>query len=280
VPVRAGASQRDFERVFASDEECVLAAFEEGLARLSEVVGEAVSLQGTWLSRLRAGLVALLGFFDDEPGWARVLLEPPPTGGMAVLRCEQRVMGVLSGLLEDGAPLTAGEPVCDPTLTAELAAGGVLAHIRTRMRTGGEKDFVELAPILMSFMVRPYLGQTVAQAELVGAPRDQGTVPAVALPVRATHRTTVVLRAIAGAPRSSNRQISEIAGLVDEGQASRLLNRLQGRGVIENLRRGQVRGEPNAWVLTAYGEQVLRRLDTTPDGRPRAYRARRVRGSA
>ncbi len=55
------------------------------------------------------------------------------------------------------------------------------------------------------------------------------------LPVRATHRTMLVLRAIAAAPYSSNRQIAQSAGLSDEGQTSKLLARLALRGVIENV---------------------------------------------
>ena len=44
-------------------------AFAEGLERLSDAVVEASGREERWLERLRAGLVALLGFLDDEPKW-------------------------------------------------------------------------------------------------------------------------------------------------------------------------------------------------------------------
>jgi hypothetical protein len=89
-----------------------------------------------------------------------------------------------------------------------------------------------------------------------------------------------VLDAIARAPRSSNRQVAQLAGLTDEGQTSKLLWRLAERGVIEHLGRGQNFGEPNAWLLTSYGKQVLRRLPTGPDDELRTFTARRIRGEA
>ena len=64
---------------------------------------------------------------------------------------------------------------------------------------------------------------------------DAAELRGMRLPVRPTHRTMLVLRAIAAAPCSSNRQIAQIAGLSDEGQTSKLLSRLAQRGVIENV---------------------------------------------
>ena len=58
---------------------------------------------------------------------------------------------------------------------------------------------------------------------------------AAELPIRATHRTTLVLRAIARAPYSNNREVAQAAGLADEGQTSKLLARLERQGVIENV---------------------------------------------
>jgi hypothetical protein len=81
------------------------------------------------------------------------------------------------------------------------------------------------------------------------------------LPVRATHRTALVLRAIARAPYSNNREIAQAAGLADEGQTSKLLARLAARGVIENVGVGAARGEPNAWLLTASGRRAVELLD-------------------
>ena len=83
--------------------------------------------------------------------------------------------------------------------------------------------------------------------------------------VRATYRTSRVLVAIGelGERRAhpSNGEVAGAAGINDEGQASRLLKRLQGLGLIENLGAGHTKGEANAWGLTAKGEEARRELE-------------------
>ncbi len=264
------------------------AAFERALERLSGAVDAAARQEGSWLERVRAGLVAFLGFFDDEPGCSALLIGSALVPGVVVARrVRERVPGVLSGLLDDGAPQALGELTSAPELTGELVAGSVFAVIRMHVLEGEGTPLVELAPSLMAFIALPYLGQAAASAELAGmsAPAE-ASLPEVAapqdtepqatelrdepLPVRATHRTMLVLRAIEAAPCSSNRQVMAAADLLDEGQASKLLDRLKRRGVIENLSHGAEWGEPNAWRLTADGERVLRLTGGVPRaGSPR-----------
>jgi hypothetical protein len=263
--------------------------FDEALVRLSETVAKAAGGDGSWLVRVRAGVVALLGFFDDEPGWGRLLIAGAGIAGVGVEEAagferERRVLGVLGGLLEDGAPRRLGELCPDARVTRELVAGGVLSVLRARVLEGDERPLVELAPSLMSFIALPYLGQAAASAELAGrympgglaGCEADGSSRDVRLPMRATHRTLLVLRAIELAPRSSNREIAEVAGLSDEGQTSRLLSRLAAHGVIENVGVGQAGGEPNAWLLTGEGRRVLR----VTGGVPRAASPRRRDGHA
>ena len=79
--------------------------------------------------------------------------------------------------------------------------------------------------------------------------------------VPSTYRTARVLTAIAANPGASNRAVAAAAGIVDEGQASKLLKRLAGLGLIENIANDREPGEANAWRLTARGvgvEQALR----------------------
>jgi hypothetical protein len=84
------------------------------------------------------------------------------------------------------------------------------------------------------------------------------------LGVSPTYRTMRVLAAIsalgswASTPGSgpSNREVAEAAGIADEGQASRLLKRLQSLGLIEDVSVAAGRGATNAWRLTALGLQL------------------------
>jgi len=262
-------------------------------------VEQAAGRDEAWLEQVRSGLVALLGFLDDEPTWARLLLLEASAAGPRALQCEQRLLGVVTQLLENGDPRTLSEPAPLSHLTAELLAGGTFAVIRARALRESGKTLVELAPSLMAFIVRPYLGEAAARAELEGRPaaasellesgpyvesdapvtgfartRAQAVSRAAELPVRVTRRTTLVLRAIARAPYSNNREVAQAAGLTDEGQASKLLARLQGKGVIENVGVGAARGEPNAWLLTASGRRAVELLG---EGLASGTRARRAR---
>ncbi|MGH2902285.1 MAG: hypothetical protein ACRDK7_01635 [Solirubrobacteraceae bacterium] len=56
---------------------------------------------------------------------------------------------------------------------------------------------------------------------------------------------------------TSSMQVSDAAGVKDQGQISKLLMmRLEGHGLMENTG-GQTKGDPNAWRLTPHGEEVL-----------------------
>ena len=63
---------------------------------------EATYREERWLERLRAGLVALLGFLDDEPRWASLLILTPPVDGSVALECQRRLQDVLGALLREG----------------------------------------------------------------------------------------------------------------------------------------------------------------------------------
>ena len=297
---RAGLSESVFFEVFSTVEECYREAFEQGLGRLSLTVADATASERAWLERVRAGLVAMLGFFDDEPCWARLLVLETPLDQTVTFECRQRLHEVLAGLLERGGEVgqgcgsgrAGGSPVLLATLGGELVVGGVFSVIRTSMLEGDGDKLVELAPSLMAFIVAPYLGRAAAQAEREGRPSGMPEAPAseskltraqtisraAELPIRVTHRTTLVLRAIAQAPYSNNREVAQAAGLADEGQTSKLLARLERQGVIENVGVGAARGEPNAWLLTPSGQRVLGLLGESFAERAPRRAAGRIRG--
>jgi hypothetical protein len=78
--------------------------------------------------------------------------------------------------------------------------------------------------------------------------------------MRLTYRTSRVLEGVAENPAASNRQVGEYADIQDAGQVSKLLRRLERLGLLVNSGLGHQMGEPNAWRLTAQGEQVARSI--------------------
>ncbi len=291
MTARAGVPRSVFGEVFASAEELYRTVHAAGLERLSQAVEQAASIGESWAERVRAAVVGLLGFLDDEPLWGGVLVTEAPVVASVALECQQRLLAMLAGLLDQAPAEAYGTAAQSPGLKAELVAGGVFCVIRARVLAGDGEAFVELAPALLSFIAVQYgiptlVGETPASPSSGGAVATSGSSlraaeisRAAELPIRATHRTTLVLRAIARTPYSNNREVAQAAGLVDEGQASKLLARLERKGVIENVGVGAVRGEPNAWLLTASGQRAVELLgaDASNDARqPRTNRANRV----
>jgi hypothetical protein len=76
--------------------------------------------------------------------------------------------------------------------------------------------------------VHPYLGPDAPRVRLAGSPAAAVNAPeraaalTVSLPIPLHHRATLVLRAIACAPRSSKREIAAAVGISDNWQTSHL----------------------------------------------------------
>jgi hypothetical protein len=158
--------------------------------------------------------------------------------------------------------------------------GGVVAVLRRRILERSGEPFVDLAPSLMAFIMAQYPGANANCAVDPLVADDHAQSQLQRLPMRVTYRTTRVLDAIGESPGLSNRDIAESAGLSDEGQTSRLLRRLEQRGLVQNVGVGHAYGGANAWLLTAYGERVrdATRYSLVPGAG--AVVRRRVRGAA
>ena len=164
-----------------------------------------------------------------------------------------------------------------PPLTAEGLVGAVFSIVYARLvRDWSREPLTGLLGELMGMIVLPYLGPAAARREQArpappvpgAAPhtRDNGRGmtaeedPLAGVPMRLTYRTARVLEAIAERPGVSNRVVGELAGVVDQGQISKLLARLERLGLTENSGEGHARGERNAWSLTALGREVAQSL--------------------
>jgi hypothetical protein len=261
VVTRTGITAKEFSQEFADEAELFTAAFGYGQALIAQTLIAAIQDRKRWLSRVRTAVLSILRFLDQEPGWAELLLISPPPAGAEITERRERIIARLAQLLERGAPKSSEQgPTLKSGLAAELVIGGAFSVIEARMLRHKGMPLLELAPSLMSLIVLPYLGAEQANAELARRPRAIAAQRSGKLSHsrrRASYRTVLVLRAIAQAPRSHNRAIAQAAGLSDEGQTSKLLSRLRRQGLIENVGLGQAYGEPNAWLLTSEGRQVL-----------------------
>ncbi len=274
---RAGVSRRVFNEFFADRDAGLLGAFDLGVERATQRIAPAYAAQSRWRDAIRAGLAELLRFLDDEPALGRLCIVHSLSGGPVLLRRRIEVQSILWEVIDRGRAEGAAGRNEPPAVVAEGVVGAVATVIQTRLlaqdaEPPDERPTIELFGSLMSLVVLPYLGAGAARRELARpAPAPHASVPGSGaagapteyedLGVRLTYRTGRVLQAIARYPGASNREIAERADIVDQGQISKLLSRLEAAGVIANQSEGTSRGAPNAWRLTEHGERVERGVE-------------------
>jgi AcrR family transcriptional regulator len=270
VCARAGVSRRTFYDLFDDREACFLAVLDSAVERISQRVLPVFTREGRWRERIRAALAALLELFDEDPALARVCLIETLKAGPGVSQRRGEVLDALIGAVDEGRGESKGGVEPSP-LTAQSAVGGAISVLYARVLEDDARPLLELLNPLMSMIVHPYLGSAAARRELdhrVPAQKPARNAHAAKLtsdpfrdlPIRLTFRTARVLTAIGAQPGASNRQIADAAGVTDQGQISRLLNRLEGFELIENHGQGHTKGEPNAWTLTQRGHGILQAI--------------------
>ncbi len=274
VVARSGVSRRTFYDLFEDREDCFLAAFEDALRRVSEHA--LLAYRGprdapkalssgrplAWQARVRAGLLAILRFIEDEPDQGRLLVVESLVAGPRAVQRRAQIIAVLVDAVREGESET--KPgYGQPALSAEGVVGAVLSVIHARLLPGQSGSLSALLNPLMGMIVLPYLGPAAARRESERPPPEPSRRspaprgdPLRDLDMRLTYRTVRALVAIAGHPGASNRQIAQAAGIADQGQISKLLLRLQNLGLIRNGGEGPTRGEPNAWTLTPRGQEI------------------------
>jgi len=280
---RSGVSRRTFYEHFSDREDCLLAAFGQALTLASERVIPAYEAEKGWRERVRAGLLALLCFCDEQPSVARMLICESQASGAKVAERRAQVLDALTRIVDQGRTLTgtgkSGKAENLSPLAAEGTVGGVLAVIQGRLAPSDGADAPSLLALtneLASMIVLPYLGSAAARRELrrpLPAPVEPGardgallSDPLKDMGMRLTYRTVRVLLAVAENPDGSNRTIGESAGITDQGQISKLLARLARLGLIENTHAHPGKGAPNSWALTEKGRRMTDGIKAHTDG--------------
>jgi AcrR family transcriptional regulator len=283
ITSRARVSRRTFYELFANRDECLAEVLEETVSLIESELAAADLSRLVWRERMRAGLWVILSFFDREPVLARVCVVQALQGGSTVLGRREDVLVRLASAVDEGRSESARAGDVTP-LTAEGVVGAALAILYTRVLKGQREPLRGLLGELMGMIVLPYQGPAAARREVgrsvpepvagrarqfVHSPRGEGD-PLDGVPMRLTYRTTRVLEGIGEHPGASNREVAEYAGISDQGQVSKLLARLRRLGLLANRCEGHLKGEPNAWELTARGKLVTQRISAHRSERSRA----------
>jgi AcrR family transcriptional regulator/DNA-binding MarR family transcriptional regulator len=270
VSERAGASNRTFYEAFSDREDCFLAAFNHAVDGLELEMRAAWESELGWTSRVRAALTALLQALDREPAVRRLVFVEALAAGPRVLARRARVLESLAGVIDEGRA-NAQAPAGLPGLTAEGVVGATFGVIHARLLELRPEPLVELRGALMASIVFPYRGSGAATRELgrpvprmpLRAVRRDGdglsrrlVASASSVDYRLTVRTQMALAAVAGRPGLNNSEVSEIIGLADHSQVSRMMRRLCDQGLVENTQ-AHTKRQARAWRLTSDGEAVI-----------------------
>jgi AcrR family transcriptional regulator/DNA-binding MarR family transcriptional regulator len=277
VTERAGISSKTFYDLFADREDCFLAAFDHGVDRLAAVAGPAYAAEKDWAAGIRAGLGALLVFLDGEPALRTLLFVEALGAGPRVLARRAEVSRELAGVIDEGRVGVKGGGELPPLL-AESLVGATFAVIHARLLRPGLGSLSGLLGELMATIVLPYRGRGAAAREQRGTRTfssgrkdppglksparlaEERKVPPIGTlnPVafRLTVRTQTVLRVVGECPGLSNQRVSELAGISDQGQISRLMMRMSEQGLVENAGGGGQRA-PKSWRLTQDGKALI-----------------------
>jgi AcrR family transcriptional regulator len=279
----AGVSNKTFYDLFSDREDCFLAAFDHAVEQMAGVVTTAWMGKREWGTRVRAALGALLSFLDAEPACCRLVFVEALGAGPRVLARRAQILERVAVAVDQGrTDLRVGREL--PPLTAEGIVGAAFGVIYARLIQDEHEPLVGLLNALMATIVLPYRGHAVAARELARlmpetatgvssatggksvAPPDTQPTP---INFRLTVRTQMTLAAVSELTGRgmdpSNRQVADAAGVADQGQISKLLARLEGLGLLQNIG-GRTQGASNAWQLTARGEEIL--LAGRPEKRP------------
>lgn len=158
----AGVSRRTFYQLYDDKLECVLAAHEDALARLREVIATACAGEIAWADGVAAAVDAGLRFATRHPAETRLLLlathtvSEPKLMGAALDAHEQ-----FSDLLRAGRKQRGhGSPT---ELTESAVIGSITAVVGARLGTGQLDGLRKLGPELVQIILAPYLGYEEAQ---------------------------------------------------------------------------------------------------------------------
>jgi AcrR family transcriptional regulator/DNA-binding MarR family transcriptional regulator len=295
VAERAGVSSKTFYDFFSDREDCFLAAFDYGVEQLAARARPAFEGERDWLSGIRAGLAGLLGFLDREPALRGLVFVEALGAGPRVLARRTEVLQGLTGVIDEGRlGVRAAQGL--PSVIAEGVLGATFGVLHSRLSERSPRPLLELLSELTAMIVLPYRGRAASARELArpvpqpvevsGDARGELCVPRVGssspLDFRLTVRSQMVLTVVGECPGLSNRRVSELAGISDQGQISRLMIRLAEQGLLKDTG-GHAQGNSKAWRLTREGQDIVQAnppllsYPVSPPARPSGASSRTAR---
>jgi AcrR family transcriptional regulator len=167
---RAGVSRPTFYEHFANKDDCFLAAFDAGAARLRTRVEQESALGGdVWRERLRRGLAAVLDFTRAEPDTARTVIVEARAADTATVMRRVALLDSFTACIDAQAHELLVDGEDHSALTAAGVVGGVESLLYSHIVRGDADHLDALLPSLMYFAVLPYEGHEAAHEALAAS---------------------------------------------------------------------------------------------------------------
>ncbi len=149
----SGVSRATFYERFESKELCFAAAYEDGVERLADAVGEAVRSERGWANQLSTGLSAGLAFIAADPALAHLIFVESLAAARPARLEHERSLERLAEVLH---PPEGGEGAISEE-TARMLAGGLASHLSGRILAGEAERLPELHDPLLQYLLAPSL---------------------------------------------------------------------------------------------------------------------------
>jgi AcrR family transcriptional regulator len=166
---RAGVSRRTFYQLFEDKIDCVFAAHERAVERLSEVLVEACKQELPWPRRVSSAIVGALAFAVRSPSDAQLVVvachtaSEPKLAGRGHAAHERLAELLRTGRRQNGAGHV------PPELTEQAVVGAAMAVVGARLQAGEVATLPLLAPELTEIVLTPFLGDEEARRVVTNA---------------------------------------------------------------------------------------------------------------
>lgn len=270
----AHISRATFYRHFEDLRGCFECVIDDGYLQTAAVMRGAFADADCWRDGVRAAFACLLGYFDEDPDLARVLLvEVVAAGAWAIERREHHIAKLAAVVGNACTPLR--EAAMPHPMAVQAARAAAIGLMQSHVVSRSEQPLLSLlgplvgavgAVVLDQREVRDEVEKADAIATRLIASRETRIrsnvlalvrIPALLLDPRAM-RARAALLYVQKSPHASNREIAEAAGIAGRAQASALLGRLARLGLIEKPSTRP--GDACSWAPTPYGVAVAEAL--------------------
>jgi AcrR family transcriptional regulator len=154
----AGVSQRTFYEHFASKDEAVLAAIDQGSSLMLASVLPAFRRAGDWEHGVRSALAAMFAFGAVEPEYARLGAVEIYAIGKPALSQRDRILAGMEALLAPPDQGVVEEDGEGQSIAAEASGGAVYALIYNQVKSKGPQALGEILPLATYVALAPFVG--------------------------------------------------------------------------------------------------------------------------